>query len=50
MSPLENLIDLNTLYIYTNNIEDASALNGLVKLNYLNIGDNLIEDISFLEI
>lgn len=48
ISGIENLIDLQTLYLYNNKIDDISVLENLTNLTYLNLANTQISDISAL--
>lgn len=49
ISGVENLINLEKLYLADNKISDINTLSGLVKLDTLNIDNNQISDISSIK-
>lgn len=48
ISPLRNLVNLQELHLYGNQVIDISPLKGLINLEVLDLGNNNVKDISAL--
>ena len=49
LSPLQNMVNLNSLNLRHNHISDLSPLQGMVNLNSLDLSYNLVNDLSPLQ-